>query len=187
METQEFKEKISKVANILKMSIEFPNDEDMKWHRWGYLRNGDRVIRISNGDYQGEHKLHISGEFPRTIRGEYGHYGNPISINVTTEKSPERIAGDIEKRLYPEYIPKLDEAIERVRKTNEYHRNREANIKKMADYFGIEFKPDKEPSIYVYRQIEGLGSRIEASGENTVKFELELTPEKAIEVFNLLK
>ena len=187
METQEFRNKINQIGTILKMSVEFPSDEDMKWHKWAHLTKDHQKIRISNGAYQNEHKLHISGDFPRSIKGEPSHYGNPVDINVSDSKTPEQIARDIEKRLLPAYLPELKKAVDQENSTNIYHQKRQANIQKMADYFGVEFKEDKEPSIYVYDRIKGLGSRIEAYGENTIKFELELLPEVAIKVFDLLK
>jgi len=187
METQAFKNKVNAVGVILKMAVEFPSDEDMRWNRRGHLIKDDQKIRISNGDYQNEHKLHIAGDFPTSIKGESGRYGEPISINVSDSKAPEQIARDIEKRLLPIYLPELAKAVDQVNATNLFHQKREANIKKMAEYFGVEFKEDKEPSIWVYDLIKGLGLRIEAHGEDNVKFELEITPERAIKVFELLK
>ena len=187
METQEFKDKVNQVGNILKMSVQFPSEEDMRWHKWAYLTKDSQSIRISNGSYQKENKLHIAGDFPKSTKGESSHYGEPISINVSVSKTPEQIARDIEKRLLPVYLPELEKAVNQTNSTNIYHQKREANIRKMAEYFGVEFKEDKEPSIYVYDRIKGLGSRIEAYGEDTIKFELELTPEIAIKVSNLLK
>ena len=188
METQEFKDKVNRVGAILKMSIEFPPEGDGRYNRYAYLIKDHQRIRISNGDYQNEHKIHIAGEFPRTIRGETGFYGNSqSSINVSDSKTPEQIARDIEKRFLPVYLPELEKAVNQVNQMNLYHQKRRDNIQKLADYFGNEFKDDKEPSIYVYDLIKGVGSRIEAYGEDTVKFELELTPEMAIKVFDLLK
>ena len=190
MELQEFKDKVNQVATILKMSIAFPSDEDMRWHKYSHLTKEHQKIRISNGAYQEEHKLHISGEFPRTIKGEVGRYGeSKSSINVSDSKTPEQIARDIEKRLLPIYLSELEEAVTQVNRTNIYHQKRQANIQKMADYFQVEFKEDnsKEPSIYVCDRMKGLSSRIRVYGEDTVKFELELTPEMAIRVLNLLK
>lgn len=192
MDTQEFKEKVGQIGAILEMSVEFPSDADMSWHRWAYLKNGDRSIRISNGSGVDENKFHISGDFPRTIKGEPGFYGNSqSSINVSVSKTPEQIAKDIERRLLPVYLPELGKAVNQVNQINIYHQKRKSNIQKLADYFQIknsdDWKNNRESSIYVYGQIKGLGPRIETYGEDTVKFELEVTPEKAIEVFNFLK
>lgn len=187
MEPQEFRDKVNAIGAVLKMSVQFPSDEDIKWHRWVYLTKDSQSIRISNGSYQNEQKFHITGDFPRSVKGESSHYGEPISINVSISKAPEQIARDIERRLFPTYLPELEKAVTQVNSANIYHQKREANIQKMAEYFGVEFKPDKDPSVYAYDKIKGLGFRIEARGENTIKFELELTPEKAIKVFDLLR
>lgn len=187
MEIQEFKEKVNQVAIILKMNILFPSDDDMRWNKYAHLTKGYQEIRISNSDC-GDIQFHISGDFPKTEKGQHIHYGQSPSINVSDSKTPEQIARDIEKRLLPIYLPELEKTIGQVDRINIYDQKRKANIQKMADYFGIEFKEDnQEPSIYFYENIEGLGSRIWVQGENKVKFELELTPEMAIKVFDLLK
>lgn len=189
MEIQEFKDKVNVVGMILNMSVEFPLDEDMKRNKRAHLIKNPQKIRISNGGYQNEHKLHISGAFPTTIKGEPGYYyGNSqSSINVSDSKTPKQIARDIERRLLPVYLPELEKAVDQVNTINLYHQKRMANIQKMAKYFGVEFKEDEEPSIWVYEKIKGLGSKIEAYGEDTVEFELKLSPEVAIKVFELLK
>ncbi len=188
METQEFKDKINAVGARLGMSVEFPSDEDMRWQKWAHLVKNQQTIRVSNGDYQNEHKLNIYGCFPTTTKGEQGRYGVSISINISDSKTPEQVARDIERRFMPFYLPELEKAVKQVNETNLFHQKRSANMQKMADYFGVEFKEDNhEPSIWVYDVIKGLGSRIQVCGEDTVKFELELSPEIAIKVFDLLK
>jgi hypothetical protein len=185
METQEFKNKIGQVAIILKMSVEFPSDEDMKWQRWAHLIKEYQKIRISIAT---EQKVHITGDFPTSIRGESGCYESKSSIYVSVTKSSEQIARDIERRFLPVYLPELEKAINQVKQSNDYHLKRRANIQKLADYFRVEFKEDnQEPSIYVYDLIKGLGPRIEAYGDDTVKFELEVTPKMAINIFDLMK
>ena len=58
----------------------------------------------------------------------------------------------------------------------------------MADYFQVEFREDgREHKIYLSGKLEGLCSKIELVREDKVKFELTLTPEIAIMVFDLLK
>ena len=187
MEIQEFKDKVNEIGKILNMSVNFPLDEDMQHHKWAHLSYDHVIIRISNGGYQNKLQIHLNGEFPTSIRGELCHYGGPISINVSDSKTPEQIARDIEKRLLPVYLPELEKAVVQLNAINLFHQKRSANIQKMADYFQVEFKEDKEPWIWVYKKINGLGSKIEACGEDTVKFELELSPEMAIKVFELLK
>ncbi len=191
MEIQEFKERIMQIGAALKMDVSFPSDEDMHWRKYAHLTKDQQDIGISNGDYQNEHKLHISGCFPRTIKGESGRYsGGSIEINVSSSKTPEQVARDIERRFLPGYLPELEKAIEQVEKTNLYHQKRTENIQKMADYFGVKIEEDgnrRDASIYVYDVVKGLGSRIEAQGEDSIKFELEVTPEQAIKVFDLLK
>ncbi len=187
MEIQEFKTKVVAIGEALKMSVIFPSDENIPSHKWANLIKDNQKIRISNGGYQNEHKLHISGDFPRTSKEEYCHYGQSPSINVSDSKTAEQVARDIERRFFPIYLPELEKAVNQVNATNLFHEKRRANIQKLADYFQVAFKEDKEPSIWVYEKIKGLGSKIEVRGEDTVKFELEVTPEMAVKIFDLLK
>ncbi len=185
METQEFKDKVTKVGEILKMQIEFATDEDMHWNKRAYLIQDQRKIGIVNGDYQGKDKFHIFGVFPTTKKdGQRTYYGGDISINVSDTKTPEQIARDIERRFLPAYLPALEQSITQVLKANTYDQKRQANIQKMADYLGVEVR---ENLIYVYNKNKGLNSTIKAYGEDTVNFELEVTPEMAIKIFDLLK
>ena len=184
MEPQEFKEKISQIGAILGMTVEFPSDEDMKWNKYAHLIKEDQKIGIRNGGYQNKDKFHIDGDFPRSEKGGYGHYGQSPSINVSDSKTPKQIAKDIEKRLLPIYLPELKKSIKQVDQANVYDQKRRANIQKMADYFQVEFREDcGKQAIYPKELIY----KIEICGEDKVKFELELTPEMAIKVFDLLK
>ena len=188
MEIQEFKEKVGQVGAILEMTVEFPSDEDMKWNKFAYLIKEHQKIGIRHGGYQNASKFHIDGDFPRAENGGYSHYGQSPSINVSDSKTPEQIARDIEKRLLPVYLPELEKAIKQVEQANVYDQKRRANIQKMADYFQVEFREDgREPVIYLYGKLEGLCSKIELVGEDRIKFGLELTPQIAIKVFDLLK
>lgn len=187
MELQEFKDKITEVGAILKMQVEFAKDEDMRWNKRAYLKKAQQKIGISrNGGYQNTDKLHIFVDFPRTEKREMVHYGESPSINVSETKTPEQIARDIERRLLPAYLPELEKALAQVEQINSRDQKRQANTQKMADYFGVAPQNDREQTIYVYDKIKGLGYKIAAT-EDTVKFELEISPEMAIKIFDLLK
>jgi hypothetical protein len=191
METQEFKNKVEAISKLLKMAVEFPSDEDMRWNKYGYLTEGHKKLRISSTVYnEKNHHLTIWADFPRTDKGEYAFYGHKHpEINVSDQKTPEQIARDIERRLMPEYTKELQEVVDRIEKTNLYNQRQKENIQKLADYFGVEFKEkDRDrPTIWVYDKIKGLSSTIEACREETVKFSLEVTPVLAMKIFDLMK
>jgi len=80
MEIQEFKEKVIQIGAILGMSVEFPEDEEMKWQMYAHLTKEQKKIGISTDGYQNKDKFHIDGDFPKTVKGGYGHYGQSPSI-----------------------------------------------------------------------------------------------------------
>ena len=188
MEIQEFKIKVEAVAAALKMSVTFASDEDMRWNKWAHLKGPDnQEIRVENGDYKTKGRFSFSGCFPRNEKGEYLHYGKSTSITVAVDTTPERIAKAIQSRLLPEYLIELKKAIEQTEASNRYHRTRHDNLKKIADHLGVELSSwDGGKTDFIYADIPAI-RRIEAYGEDTVKFEVETTPEMAIKIIDLLK
>lgn len=189
METKEFKENVEAVAKLLNFAVEFNSDDDMKLIKRAYLTDGHKEIIISNGGYQNQGKLRVRAGFPKTEKGETAYYGEPLEIGVSETRSPDRIARDIERRLMPEYLKALKETIIKIEKINFYNKRQIENLKKLADYFGVEFKTEERNrlTIWVYNKIPGLGSTIEACDGDTVKFSLEVKPEIAIKIFDLMK
>ncbi len=124
METQEFKTKVQAIGEALKMSVILGSDEDMRWNKFAHLIGSDgQEIQVQNGDYKTKNRLNFFGCFPKNEKGEHMHYGALPSITVAVEKSPEKIARDIEKRLLPIYLPELEKAIEQVEQSNKYHQS----------------------------------------------------------------
>ena len=183
MDIQGFKDKVTKVGDILKMGVEFDSDDNMKWNKRAYLVQDRQRIGILYNDYQQKFKLYISVVFPCTKKREFVYRSKSPSINVSETKTPEQIARDIEKRLLPAYLPELEKVLDYIQQADNRDQKRLENIQKMADYFEVVPQND---IVYTYDQNTGVGYKIEAN-EDTVKFELKVSPEMAIKIFNLLK
>ena len=87
----------------------FPED----WGRVGaWLTNPTTQARLAIGEsqvYADRNKdiLHISTDYPKDRDGQTSSAKRP-SINVATSKSSVQVARDIERRLFPEYLPILE-------------------------------------------------------------------------------
>ncbi len=189
MEIQEFKTKVEAIGAILNMSVTFASEEDMRWTKWAHLTGGDgQDIMIEIGDHKTKERFSLTGCFPRDNQGNYLHYGSSRSITVAAEKSPEQIARDIEKRLIPEYLVELKKALDQVETSNRYHRARHENLKKIADHLGVNLSSwDSGKNDFVSPHLVGIGGKIEAQEEDKVTLTVEVTPEMAIRIIDLLR
>ena len=191
MKKQGFIEKIKPVADILGYTMTMPEES---YQNQAKLTQGNIVINIRNGGYQSEHKISISGSYPKDCHDGISYHGlkNP-HINCADSKTPEQIARDIQKRFLPAYLEDLQKVIEMNTKTQQYADARYQIIKTLADLLGVEPEKDHRneyslrlPSQLYYRHC-GL-QKIEVDYYGTrVDLKLELTPEQAIKVLTLLK
>lgn len=103
--------------------------QDLKEDTYSFrcsLKSGDASIYLTTGFYgQAWDKLHVSGDYPRGVKGEYVHvygvYTNDSPINVSMNKTPERIASDIQKRFIPSYVERLKLVLERINEDKKYN------------------------------------------------------------------
>ncbi len=110
-------------------------------------------------------------------------YGKSIDISVSPTKTPEKIAKDLQGRFLKLYLPELAACQERISKANEYEANKKATMQRVADYLGLEIH--ENGNVYP-NDIKPIYS-IEPYGEDSVKFKVECSAEKAIKVFEVLK
>lgn len=194
MEKQAFYSKINEVAKVLGMTMEeYPE----RYDNFCYIVGENEVkICVSNGNYpkNAESKLRIFSSYPRAQKGGalWDHRHN-IEINISSSKTPEQIAHDIERRFLPAYLTNL-EIIKKSNKQNDDYIEGKANtIKRVSDHFGWELTGQDKNFFYPptieeneIDPFEGL-HRVEAYDDQKVRFELTVTPEKAIEIIELLK
>jgi hypothetical protein len=120
------------VLKILKFTPVEKEKDDLSYHVYLDGENGQESIHLYSGGYQMKERIRISGNFPRTERGEsvelyrYGEKRHEITVSIT--KTPEQIARDIQRRFLPRYRELLGGVVERVNKTNQYARTCAQNL-----------------------------------------------------------
>lgn len=144
-EEREYKAKaetvICEVSKVLGFMPENKGDES-----WNHVsmnaRKGEESLHFTSGGYLLKDRIKISGNFPRTGKGEYvdpyGYGEKRHEIMVSITKTPEQIAKDIGRRFLPRYRELLKRVIERITKSNEYDRTCVRNLdqikgKKLTD------------------------------------------------------
>jgi hypothetical protein len=177
MGKQEFEAKIGEVARLLGLTATF----DYEWSiNHAFLNKSNSFsLCVRSGDYQTKGRLRIYGVFPRTEKDESVIYGKWPEITVSAEKTAAQIARDIH-----DYQAMLEEALDRVKKSNDFAHSQKTNMAKIANYLGIE---PQERIVYAYGTLKGLDGSVEAADETRVKFSLRVTVETALKVFDLLK
>lgn len=90
-----------KVATALGPDWKYSNpDRDGQIAHWVHVVHKDGYGICLSGGNTRNNPLHISGNYPP--KASYGN--DRPSINASTDKTPEQIAKDIQRRLLPDYI-----------------------------------------------------------------------------------
>jgi hypothetical protein len=122
----------------------------------------------------------LSGVYPN-------HYptqaGESIFVTVSPSKTPQQIAKDLERRFLPKYIKELQAQKDRIRRQMEYEQNQKNALKRIADHFGIEYEPGRKVLFTHWEEVYSIRN----DGEDTVKFDITCSPEKAIQILELLQ
>ena len=140
-----------------------------------------------------EGKIRVGTDLPKDTKGEipyvegYGQFGKRMpSINISFNKTPQQIAGEIERRLMPEYMDILAKATARIASSDAYHSKTEGFAKEIARLVGVEAKGNK---VDFYRSRHPVFretiSRAEVF-EDDVSLELRLSHEMAKKVLEFL-
>jgi hypothetical protein len=188
MEKEEFIAKVSEVAKVLGMQI--AEHEDYGWNHREIVGDNSISISVSNPTYPKaeENKLRFHGNFPHGTHGShYGAYNAKNEISVSADKSVERIAKDIQHRLLPDYLEALNKALEAKKVTEDREAKEIANLKKLADYFGVELTNRGADGKMIWVSHPLLDSKIKVYDEDRVEFTLRLNPDATIRVFDFLK
>lgn len=194
MEKQAFYTKMTEVAKCLNMKME----EYVERHDNFCCLVGENDIKIavSNGDYpkNSELKLRIYSCYPRSkFSGALWDHRHSIEIHVSALKTPQQIAKDITNRFLPQYLQNLDIVKKWNTQSDEYVTKKANAIKEIADHFGWELSGQDKNYCYIRPVKEGERSpfeglhMVEAYSDNKVKFELEVSPEIAIKIIELLR
>jgi len=193
MEKQAFYSKMNEVAKSLGMKME---EYEERYDNFCYLV-GDNEIKlcISNGNYpkNAESKLKIYPSYPRAKSGSLWSRDHNVEINVSSVKTSEQIARDIQKRFLPAYLTNLEIIKKWNKESDDYQENKANAIKEVADHFKWELTGQDKDRCYVpfvneneKDEFKGL-YQIKAYDAENVKFELKVSPQMAIRIIELLR
>ena len=177
---------ISHVCKILKF-VPIKREDDSSHHVYMDAVHESESLHFVSGSYETKGRIRISGNFPRTEKGEYidpyDYREKRHEITVSIDKSPEQIAGDIERRFLPRYRDLLARVIERVNKTNELMRACANNIELLKGTPAT----DEEKKNHAFSISGDIWGQVSVS-ENDARIELHSIPiEKAKRILEILK
>jgi hypothetical protein len=124
------------------------HDSSSKWAMEKRERDYPHYCEIENaatgarlGFSTSEGKLHISGQFVTSIDGRHVFYrtsASPnVSIGVGMNRPAEVVAHEIERRLFPSYLPEWARNLEALAKYHAHSTATMATAKKIAKAIGI--------------------------------------------------
>jgi hypothetical protein len=98
---------------------------------WGRINHdGGRGLDLYLSTYN--HKIEITGTWPKTERGEAIHFGDN-NIYVSSTRAGKAIAGDITRRFLPEYNAKFAMAQDKVQRVNQAVRNQASALGELIE------------------------------------------------------
>ncbi len=184
---KEMDDKVREIGKFLDMEFDKEGASKRKrgWNYWAELKNGKKTRSFHTSDFELQGRWEIRAEFPRDNKRQlqtiYGDHQPEITVSMN--KSAEKIARDIKSRLLPEYESQLVEVLARIESSNKYEAGKLATKKKIVDFLGVSIHeangclyPDGQRGVY----------KIEANSEKTVKFDVEVGADKAIEILKIL-
>ena len=196
---------IIKAREVLKLLgfEEIKDREASTWNCWIVGRNNKGEGIFLNASESNKWRFNISGFFPRDKKGEYitlyinredprrekfncddiGQWHEP-RISLDSNKTAEKIAKDIQTRLYPEYFARLEEARQKIADNNEYTDTTEKALTELkGKALTDDEKNGKEFSLYDI----GKHGIVHASRE-LIRIEVsDLTIEQAKEILKIIK
>jgi hypothetical protein len=130
--------------------------------------------------------INISGSSPKDSRGQVPYILSraKAEINVSSAKSPQTIAGDIQRRLLPEWQPQLAKGLEAIGLSNA---SEDATTRNIAEIVKITGGKVRDHRVSFYGSPHAIFAERSSSadvGDDYVRLELELSPEDA---FTLLR
>jgi hypothetical protein len=135
------------IASVLGASFE---NMDMCDQDRGHITMPDGVrFFVITGGYSYKGKVHVSPSYPQYISNEHGgkrsagqrdfdhslHYPDTgfDGINISSSKTPEQIAKDIQRRFLPVYVPLYAQAVAYCEKQAAYWKNKTSLDKTARD------------------------------------------------------
>ncbi len=185
---QKLDDQVREIGKYLGMEFdqEYVDRQEREWNYWAELKNGNKRISFNTSDSKIAGRFLIRGEFPKDKRGQTHRDYNAEwpKITVAMDRGADKIAKAIQSRLLPEYEKQLAVALERIARSDAYHDGRLMALRAVAEYFGQCMPGDDDKAIHPEM---GLGIyKIEATSEG-IKFDVDTSVEKALQIFQILK
>lgn len=149
---QEIRAKVQKVAKLFGMKCEpLGNNPEKEWMVRELLTAKTGEGFYVRADKYNKWKLEIGGEYPRTATGGYvrphGYDEKAHEINVSCDKTPERIVQDIKRRFLPLYTERLAYVRKQIAGQNSY---REQVVRNMEYLKGGPLTEDEKKGETLY-------------------------------------
>jgi hypothetical protein len=167
------------------------NDGANDWDHVVTLAGPEGQGLYINGVHGGKGKLHISGVYPKDRsnncygRSVIGYNSQPPSINVAASRGAKAIAGDIARRLLPEYREIFWKALERKATTDAYIELTRATAERLAAA-GVELRGEYKDQLHLYRS-HGAYMDGNVGGDSVTMNFRGLTPDQAEAIIKIVK
>jgi hypothetical protein len=168
----------------------FPED----WGRIGaWLTNPQNQAHLSIGEAQsssasGLERLDITTDYPKDRNGGSAYDPRP-KITVSCTKTGSQIARDIERRLFPEYLPLLKTVLARYSAHDNAEDKSSLLARKIAHVVRVKHDPKSE-TVSFYRSpcaiFKGTLSQASVAGDDDVELTLRLDATTALRLLNRL-
>lgn len=157
-------------------------ENDYGWGCNAEIRLKDSQAHLFLNHNERVKKLSISGGFQ--VKTDYGTerlYHDSMSIGVSPNKCPKKIARDIQRRLLPDYLIEFEKALEQHNAWEVKRKERLETLKSLAEIIGV--KPKLEPHS---DRIYGYGKVREIIACSTIDLKLSVSQEEAVQILKLI-
>ena len=181
MTTYEEKEKLREIVSAV---APFLGDWQLFYgnYRGIYLSSSDERELQFAFPWNKSDRLEIRGIFLNGLNNylPYGDSKEKTKITVSVEKTPERIAQDIKKRLLPPYERMFAIAQKRKQENDQYKAKRRLAMEMVKEAIGgdVHFSEYREDELYGYRH----PFKAKYWSGDKIEFTITLPLQKAIEV-----
>ena len=191
-------EKRRVILNLIEEVAEsLPGQWDMKpfpddWGRIGaWLTNPTTKAILAIGESQqlrDKNRLDVATDYPKDSKGNSAYEPRP-KITVAAAKTGTQVANDIERRLFPEYLPILEKVLSRYTIHDEFESETTRIARKIAQIVKVTRDPESATVSFYHSPFKFFAetmSQAEAVGDNEVDLTLRLDAPVAFKVLNLL-
>jgi hypothetical protein len=169
----------------------FPDD----WGRIGaWLTDPDTKAQLAIGESQARSKdartdrLDVSTDYPKDSQGTSAYEARP-KISVSASKTGAQIAHDIERRLFPEYLPLLEKVLARYQAADNFEQRTTSIAQKIARLVHVKAEP-KSQTVSFYKSpyllFKETMSEAKVLDDSEVELTLRLDTATALKVLNQL-